>query len=125
MRLVGKIKTEKKILEAIKKLKDSGDESKLLYVKKLYRYYSILYNLGYVLNSHPIPFEEEVKYCTEDLYHYLDNFVDSSKRVITGVISALANDEPLDSFYKYLMFPNLYSAEEVNEMGPGRYIEEN
>ena len=110
-------KRKKIILESIKKLKDSGDESKLLYAKKIYRYYSILFNLDYLLNSHPILNEEEVKYHCEDLYHYLDNFIDSAKRIITGVISALANDEPLDSFYKYLMFPNLYREEYLKESG--------
>ena len=108
---------KKKILEAIKKLKDSGDESKLLYVKNLYRYYSILYNLGYVLKSTPRLFEEEVKYCSEDLYHYLDNFIDSSKRIITGVIEAIGNDESLDPFYKYLMFTHMYTPEQVKEIG--------
>ena len=108
---------KKIILESIKKLKDSGDESKLLYAKNLYRYYSIFFNLGYLVNSHPILNEEEVKYRCEDLYHYLDNFIDSSKRIITGVISALGNDEPLDSFHKYLMFTHLYSAEDVKEIG--------
>ena len=108
---------KKIILESIKKLKDSGDESKLLYAKNLYRYYSILFNLAYILNSHPIPFEEEVKYCSEDLYHYLDNFIDSSKRIITGVIEALGNDEPLDPFCKYLMFTHMYTPEQVKEIG--------
>ena len=108
---------KKKISEAIKKLKDSGDESKLLYAKNLYRYYSIFYNLGYIVNSHPIPFEEKVKYCSEDLYHYLDNFIDSSKRIITGVIEAIGNDESLDPFYKYLMFTHMYTPEQVKEIG--------
>ena len=115
--LVGKIKTEKKtILESIKKIKDSGDENKLLYVKNLYRYYSIFLNLGYILKSHPILIEKEVKYHCEDFYHYLDDkIIDFSKRIITGIISAVANDEPLDSFYKYLMFPNLYREEYEKE----------
>ena len=94
---------KKGILESIKKLKDSGDEGKILYAKNLYRYYCILFNLHYVLKSHPMPTEKKVKYHSEDLYHYLDNFIDSSKRIITGVIEAVANDETLDPFYKYLM----------------------
>ena len=108
---------KKKISEAIKKLKDSGDESKLLYAKNLYRYYSIFFNLGYLVNSHPILNEEEVKYRCEDLYHYLDNFIDSSKRIITGVIEAIGNDEPLDTFCKYLMFTHMYTPEQVKEIG--------
>ena len=103
---------KKTILEAIKKLKDRGDESKLLYAKNLYRYYSIFDNLDCLLKSHPILIEKEVKYHCEDFYHYLDDkIIDSSKRIITGIISAVANDEPLDSFYKYLMFPKLYEEE--------------
>ena len=100
---------KKKISEAIKKLKDSGDESKLLYAKNLYRYYSIFFNLGYLVNSHPI--------LNEDLYSYLDNFIDSSKRIIIGVIEAIANDEPLDPFLRYLMFTHLYTPEQVKEIG--------
>ena len=103
---------KKTILESIKKLKDSGDESKLLYAKNLYRYYCIFYNLGYLVRSNPILIEEKVKYHTEDLYHYLDDhIIDSAKRIITGVISAVANDEPLDPFFKYLMFPKIYPLE--------------
>ena len=45
---------KKEILEAIKKLKKSGDESKLLYAENLYRYYSIFDNLHCLLKSHPI-----------------------------------------------------------------------
>ena len=100
---------KKKISEAIKKLKDSGDESKLLYAKNLYRYYSIFLNLGYLVNSHPI--------LNEDLYNYLDSFIDSSKRIITGVIESIANDEPLDPFLRYLMFTHLYTPEQVKEIG--------
>ena len=107
---------KKTILESIKKLKDSGDESKLLYAKNLYRYYCIFYNLVYLLRSNPILIEEKVKYHTEDLYHYLDDVIDSSKRIITGVISAVANDEPLDPFYKYLMNKDLCTPEELKEI---------
>ena len=112
---------KKEILQAIKKIKDSGDESKLLYAKNLYRYYSIFDNLHCLLKSHPILIEKEVKYHCEDFYHYIDDkIIDSSKRIITGIISAVANDEPLDSFYKYLMFPDLYREEYEKD----NYIEE-
>ena len=105
---------KKQILKSIKKIKDSGDENKLLYAKNLYRYYSIFDNLDCLLKSHPILIEKEVKYHCEDFYHYLDDkIIDSSKRIITGIISAVANDEELDSFYKYLMFPNLYSKKKI------------
>ena len=109
---------KKIILESIKKLKDSGDESKLLYAKNLYRYYTIFCNLGYLVKTKPILIEEEVKYHTEDFYHYLDDkVVDSSKRIITAIISAVANDEKLDSFHKYLMFPKFYEEEYRKENG--------
>ena len=111
---------KKTILEAIKKLKDSGDESKLSYAKNLYRYYSIFDNLHFLLKSHPILIEKEVKYQCEDFYHYLDDkIIDSSKRIITGIISAVANDDPLDSFYKYLMFPDLYREEYEKKLKSG------
>ena len=108
---------KKTILEAIKKLKDRGDESKISYAKNLYRYYSIFDNLHFLLKSHPILIEKEVKYHCEDFYHYLDDqIIDSSKRIITGIISAVANDQPLDPFYKYLMHPDKYTTEQVNEI---------
>ena len=118
LRLVGKIKAEKKtIREAIKKLKDSGDETKILYAKNLYRYYSIFDNLDCLLKSNPILIEKEDKYHCEDFYHYLDDkIIDSSKRIITGIISAIANDEPLDPFYKYLMHPHKYTRKQIDEI---------
>ena len=113
-----KDKDRKKIIrESIKKIKDSGDENKLLYAKNLYRYYSIFDNLDCLLKSHPIIIEKEDKYHCEDFYHYLDDkIIDSSKRIITGIISAVANDETLDYLYKYLMFPNLYRLEDENNI---------
>ena len=103
---------KEKILESIRKIKKSGNKVRLKYVKNLYRYYSILKNLGYLVRSHPILIEKKVKYHCEDFYHYLDDKVDdSSERIITAIIIAVANDEPLDSFYKYLMFPKFYKEE--------------
>ena len=100
---------KKVIDESIKKLEDSGDELKLSYVKKLYKYYNILYVLDDILKSSEIINEEgDVKYHCEDFYHYLENSIDSSNRIITGIISAVANDKPLENFYKYLMYPDLY-----------------
>ena len=107
---------KKTILESIKKLKDSGDETKLSYAKNLYKYYSILFNLNCILKSHPILIEEEVEYHCEDFYHYLENFIDSSQRIITGIISAVGNDEPLDPFFKYLMNSDLCTPEEIKEI---------
>ena len=73
---------------------------------------------GYFLEPH---IEKEDKYHCEDFYNYLnDDVIDSSKRIITGIISAVANDEPLDSFYKYLMYPDLYREEYEKD----NYIEE-
>ena len=108
---------KKTIREAIKKLKDSGDETKILYAKNLYRYYSIFDNLDCLLKSNPILIEKEEKYHCEDFYHYLDDkIIDSSKRIITGIISAIANDEPLDPFYKYLMHPHKYTRKQIDEI---------
>ena len=103
---------KEKILESIKKIKDSGDEVKLEYVNNLYRYYSIFLNLNHLVRSKPILVEKEFKYHCETFLHFLeDKVIDTSKRVITGIITAVANDEPLDSFLKYLMFPNIYEEE--------------
>ena len=103
---------KKRILESIKKIKNSGDEDKLNYVNNLYRYYSIFLNLNHLVNSHPILYEKELKYHCNTFYNFLnDKIVDTSKRVITGIITAIANDEPLESFYKYLMRPDIFEAE--------------
>ena len=47
---------KKTIIDSINKLKD---ENKINYAKKLYRYYSILNSLGYILNPKQIPFDED------------------------------------------------------------------
>ena len=100
------------ILDSIKKLKD---ENKTIYAKKLYRYYSIINSLGFILNPQQIPIEED-KYGIHYLCHYLDIFVNTAKMSIAGVIEALGNDEPLDPFCKYLMFTHMYTPEEVKEI---------
>ena len=104
---------KKTIIDSIRKLK--GDDDKLIYAKKLYRYYSILNSLGFILNPQKIPFDED-KYEIHYLCHYLDNFVDTAKLSIAGVIEALGNDEPLDPFCKYLMFTHMYTPDQVKEI---------
>ena len=107
---------KKNIFKALRKLKESGDDVKVNYVKTLYRYYCTINSLGYILNPKQIPLEED-KYGLNYLCSYLDGIVDSSKWVIAGVIKALGNDEPLDSFCKYLMFTHMYTPEQVKEIG--------
>ena len=116
--MVVKRKEEKKktIFESIKKLKESGDDDKIIYVKKLYRYYCILDSMSYILNPKQIPFEED-KYGIHYLCSYLEGVVDTAKMSITGVIEALGNDEQLDPFCKYLMFTHMYTPEQVKEIG--------
>ena len=111
-----KEKERKKIMsEAMKKLKDSGDENKISYVKKLARYYGIFHNMGFILNPE-ISLEED-KYGINYLFHYLDVIVNTAKISIAGVIEAIGNDEPLDPFCKYLMFTHMYTPEQVKEIG--------
>ena len=107
---------EKRRKKSIIKLKARGDENKIIYAKKLYRYYSILNSLGFILKPDQIPVDED-KYGIHYLCNYLNGIVNSAKMSITGVIKALGNDEPLDPFYKYLMFTHMYSPEEVKEIG--------
>ena len=102
--------------EAMKKLKESGDENKISYAKTLARYYGIFHNIGYILNPKKIPLEED-KYAINYLCSYLDGVVDTPKMCIGGVIKALGNDEPLDPFCKYLMFTHMYTPEQVKEIG--------
>ena len=107
---------KKTIFESIKKLKESGDDDKIIYAKKLYRYYCTLNSLGYILNPKQIPFEED-KYGIHYLCSYLEGIVNTAKMSIAGVISALGNDKPLDPFCKYLMFTHMYTPEQVKEIG--------
>ena len=112
-----KEKARKKTMsEAMKKLKDSGDENKIRYAKKLARYYGIFHNMGYILNPKKISFDED-KYEIHYLCSYLEGVVDTAKMSIVGVIKALGNDEPLDPFLKYLMFSHMYTPEQVKEIG--------
>ena len=98
----------------MKKLEESGDDEKIRYAKILARYYGIFHNMGYILNPE-ISLEED-KYEINYLCHYLDNFVDTAKICIAGVIKALGNDETLYPFCKYLMFTHMYSPEQVKEI---------
>ena len=107
---------KKTIFESIKKLKESGDDDRISCAKKLYRYYSILNSMGYILNPKQIPFDED-KYGIHYLCSYLDCFVDTAKMSIVAVIKAIGNDEPLDPFLKSLMFTHMYTPEQVKEIG--------
>ena len=62
------------------------------------------------------PFEED-KYGLHYVCEYLEGFVDTAKRSIYSVIKALADDEKLDPFCRYLMFTHLYTPEQVKEIG--------
>ena len=109
-------KRKKTILSALRKLKESGDDVKINYVKTLYRYYCTINSLGYILYPKDIPVDDD-KYGLHYLCSYLDGIVDTSKWVITGVIKALGDDEPLEPFCKYLMFTHMYTPEQVKEIG--------
>ena len=111
-----KEKERKKIMsKAMKKIKEIGDEKKIKYVKTLARYYGIFHNIGYILNPE-ITLEED-KFELNYLCQYLDVFIDSAKLIIVGVIKAIVDDEPLDSFCKSLMFTHMYTPEQVKEIG--------
>ena len=51
-------KRKKDMSKAMKKLKESGDEKKIRYAKKLARYYGIFHNMGFILNPE-ISLEED------------------------------------------------------------------
>ena len=113
---LGCVMLEKDMIEAMKKIESSGDDNKIRYVKKLASYYSIFYNIRFLLGKTEIRFKgKNDKYGVEHFYHYLDNSTDSTMRIIPGVIKAMANDKPLEYFLKYLMFPNQYPLEEKEE----------
>ena len=50
---------KKEMSEAMTKLKESGDENKIMLAKRLARYYGILNNMGYITRSPNFPFEED------------------------------------------------------------------
>ena len=106
---------KKNMSEAMKKLKENGDEKKIKIAKTLARFYGIFHNMGYILNPE-ISLEED-KYEINYLCQYLDIFVDTAKISIASVIKALGNDEALDPFRKYLMFSHMYTPEQVKEIG--------
>ena len=107
---------KKTILSALRKLKESGDDVKLNYVKTLYRYYCTINSLGHILHPGLIPVEED-KYGIHYLCSYIDGIVNTAKMSIAGVIKALGNDEALRPFCKYLMFTHMYTPEQVKEIG--------
>ena len=100
--------------EAMKKLKESNDENKIRIAKRLARYYFIFDNMGPITTSPEFPSEED-KYL-HYVHIYLNNFVDSAKRIIAGLMTALADDKKLRPFYKYLMLTHLYSPEQIAEI---------
>ena len=116
--VVGQKEKERKktMSEAMKKLKESGDENKISYAKTLASYYGIFHNMGYILNPKKISFDED-KYEIHYLCSYLEGVVDTAKMSIVGLIKALGNDEPLDPFCKSLMFTHMYTPEQVKEIG--------
>ena len=105
----------KDMSEAMKKLKESGDENKIKLAKRLARYYFIFDNMGPITTAPDFPAEED-KYGLNYVHIYLNNFVDTAKRCIAGVIKAFADDEKLSPYYKYIMFTHLYSPEEIVEI---------
>ena len=104
----------KEMSKAMKKLKESNDENKIGLVKRLARYYFIFDNMGPITTAPEFPFKED-KYGLHYVHVYLNNFVDTAVRSIAGVIKALADDEKLEPFFKYLMFTHLYSPEQILE----------
>ena len=102
--------------ELMKKIKESGDEKKIRYAKKLARYFGIFYNMGNILNPTEISLEED-KYGLNYVCYYLEIFVDTANISITGVIKAIADNEKLHPFFKNFMFTHMYTRQQVKEIG--------
>ena len=96
----------KKMSEVIKKIKESGDENKIKLAKRLARYYFIFDNMGPITTCPEFPVEED-KYGLHYVHIYFNNFVDSAKISIAGVMTALADDEKLRPF---LQISHVYSS---------------
>ena len=56
---------------------------------------------------------EKDKYKSNYLCNYLENFIDTAKLIITGVIKALGDDEIVDPFCEELMFTHFNTPEEI------------
>ena len=106
---------KKEMSEAMEKLKESGDENEIKIAKRLARYYFIFDNMGPITTCPEFPYEED-KYGLHHVHVYLENFVDSAKTSIAGVMTALADDKELRSFYRYLMLTHLYSPDQIAEI---------
>ena len=68
---------KKNIITSLRKLKESGDDVKVNYVKTLYRYYCTINSLGHILYPKDINVEED-KYGL----HYLCNYLEDRKSVV-------------------------------------------
>ena len=109
---------KKIIIEAMKKIKDNCNIFTEIYVKKLYRCFTILDSLKSVLCSSPFLIEQKPKYYTKEFFNYMDDYViDRTKRIITGIIEAHGKEEKLDTFDRYLLLSSMYSKKEIEEMG--------
>ena len=110
-------KERRKIMgEEIDSLKKTNDEKKIKLAKRLSWYYFNFHNISCLIKKPDFPVEED-KYGMHYLCSYLEGVVDTAKISIVGVIKALANDEPIDPFCKYLMFTHMYTPEQVKEIG--------
>ena len=106
---------KKSMSQAMKILKEKGDENKIRLAKRLVRCYGIFYNMGIITTNPNFPYKEDI-YGVHCIHIYLENFVHSAKRCIAGVLLSLANDEPLDHFFRKLMYTHFYSPEQIAEI---------
>ena len=104
-------KRKKIIRKSFKKLKDSKDYQKINIVRTFAWYYANFDNMGEIVYPE-IPIEID-KYQSNYLCNYLENFIDTAKIIITGVIKALGNDETIDPFCEDLIFTHFYTPEEI------------
>ena len=79
---------KKNILSSLRKLKESGDDVKINYVKTLYRYYCTINSLGYILYPKDIPVDDD-KYGLHYLCSYLDGIVDTSNGLLLVLLKLL------------------------------------
>ena len=116
-------KERKKIIsKSIKKLKESKDYEKVNIARTFAWYYANFDNMGEIIYPE-IPIEID-KYCSNYFCNYLENFIDTAKIIITGVIKALGNDETIDPFCEDLIFTHFYTPEEIKRNKKWKNFEE-
>ena len=111
---------KKIIRKSFEKLKESKDYEKINIVRTFAWYYANFDNMGEIVYPEiPIEIDKSNYLC-----NYLENFIDTAKIIITGIIKALGDDETVDPFCEELIFTHYYTPEEIKRNKKWKNFEE-